>query len=120
MLNYATLRTVGGADYKVLEDNSESGGFSTITVKTPDGWKVAVISARGVCDTPEFSLVARRDIIERYYNVYRAAGGGFVFGKRAFASDRDRRAARDSQRAIFGMKVAVDVTNGRFISSQQV
>jgi len=121
MLAYSSLRLAGGFDFKVLEDNSGNDGFSTLSVKTPDGWKVVIVDARGVCsNNPEFNLVARRDVVERFYNVYRGAGGAFVLGKRAFASNRERLAKRDSSRAIFGMKIVTDVTNKRLLSSEQV
>lgn len=121
MLNYSSMQTVGGFEFKVLEDNSGASGYSTLSVKGPSGWTVALIDSRGKCnENSQYSLVPRRDITVRYYNVYRAAGGGFVLGKRAFASDQERRRARDSSRALFGMKMCVDVVSGVFISGEQV
>ena len=120
-LNYASLRTVGGFDFKVLEDNSGYGGLSTLSIKGPDGWKVAVIDARGrSLDDQQYSLVPRRDVVERFYNVYRASGGGFVLGKRAFLTNRERLATRDASRALFGLHVVVDTATGHFVSSAQV
>lgn len=57
-------------------------------------------------ENPQFSLVlneAEKKV--RYFNVYRAADGGFVFGSRAFRSNEDRRATNDSRRAICGVEL---------------
>lgn len=55
---------------------------------------------------PAYSLVpneAEKKV--RFFNVYRAADGGFVFGSRAFRSNDDRRSTQDSLRALCGVEL---------------
>jgi len=46
----------------------------------------------------------------RYFNVYRAADGGFVFGSRAFRTNAARLETRDADHALFGLQVTLKET----------
>ena len=44
----------------------------------------------------------------RFFSLYRAADGGFVFGSRAFKTDTARCETQDAQRALCGVSITYD------------
>lgn len=52
-----------------------------------------------------YDLLQHDRLQTRFFNVYRAADGGFVFGSRAFRSDAARRETQDAERALCGLSV---------------
>ena len=102
-LNNCTLRN--GSDFHVI--SQEAPGPCPI-VLLADG-KSHLLTAERTCPADSnYDLVQPDRQQTRFFNLYRAADGGFVFGSRAFKSDAARRDTQDSQRALFAMQVTIN------------
>lgn len=114
--DFSNPRTVGGYPYRVLASGLP-GNYPTVIFV--EGFGAFNLDTNNRCDTnAEMSLVEQPRQLRRYFNVYRAADGGFVFGSRAFRTDEDRRATNDSSRALFGLRVDYDDSNGRVVAER--
>ena len=99
-LNTCTLRN--GSDFHVISE--EAPGPCPIVILA-DG-KTHLLTAELTCPADSnYDLLQHDRLQTRFFNVYRAADGGFVFGSRAFKSDAARRETQDSQRALFGVSI---------------
>ena len=99
-LNACTLRN--GSTFQVI--SQEAPGPCPI-VLLADG-RTHLLTAELTCPADgNYDLLQHDQRQTRFFNVYRAADGGFVFGSRAFKSDAARRETRDSERALFGVSV---------------
>lgn len=99
-LNNCTLRN--GREFQII--SQEAPGPCPI-VLLADG-RAHLLTAELKCPADSnYDLIQHDRLQTRFFNVYRAADGGFVFGSRAFKSDAARRETRDSQRALFGVSV---------------
>lgn len=102
-LNAYTLRN--GSDFQVV---SQEAPGSCPVVLLADG-RAHLLTADLKCPADsDYDLIQHDRLQTRFFNVYRAADGGFVFGGRAFRSDAARRETRDSERALFGVSITVD------------
>jgi len=102
-LNTCTLRN--GSDFHVISE--EAPGPCPIVILA-DG-KTHLLTADLTCPADSnYDLVQHDRRQTRFFNVYRAVDGGFVFGSRAFNSNTARREMRDSERALFGVSVTYD------------
>ena len=102
-LNACTLRN--GSDFHVISE--EAPGPCPI-VLLADG-RTHLLTAELSCPADSnYDLLQHDRRQTRFFNVYRAADGGFVFGSRAFKSDAERLETRDSQRALFGIQMTLD------------
>ena len=99
-LNTCTLRN--GSDFHVISE--EAPGPCPIVILA-DG-KTHLLTSELTCPADSnYDLLQHDRLQTRFFNVYRAADGGFVFGSRAFKSDAARRDTQDSQRALFGVSM---------------
>ena len=99
-LNTCTLRN--GSEFHVISE--EAPGPCPI-VLLADG-RTHLLTAELTCPADSnYDLLQHDRLQTRFFNVYRAADGGFVFGSRAFKSDAARRDTQDSQRALFGVSM---------------
>ena len=99
-LNTCTLRN--GSEFHVISE--EAPGPCPI-VLLADG-RTHLLTAELTCPADSnYDLLQHDRLQTRFFNVYRAADGGFVFGSRAFKSDAARRETQDSQRALFGVSM---------------
>ena len=99
-LNTCTLRN--GSEFHVISE--EAPGPCPIVILA-DG-KTHLLTAELTCPADSnYDLLQHDRLQTRFFNVYRAADGGFVFGSRAFKSDAARRETQDSQRALFGVSM---------------
>ena len=99
-LNTCTLRN--GSDFHVISE--EAPGPCPIVILA-DG-KTHLLTTELTCPADSnYDLLQHDRLQTRFFNVYRAADGGFVFGSRAFKSDAARRDTQDSQRALFGVSM---------------
>lgn len=102
-LNTCTLRN--GSDFHVISE--EAPGPCPI-VLLADG-RTHLLTAELTCPADSnYDLLQHDRQQTRFFNLYRAADGAFVFGSRAFKSDAARRETQDSQRALFGIRVTLD------------
>ena len=102
-LNTCTLRN--GSDFHVISE--EAPGPCPI-VLLADG-RTHLLTAALTCPTDSnYDLLQHDRRQTRFFNVYRAADGGFVFGSRAFRSDAARLETLDSQRALLGVLLTLD------------
>lgn len=102
-LNNYRLRN--GSEFQILRQDAP--GAHPI-VLLADG-KAHLLTAELTCPADSnYDLVQHDRAQTRFFNVYRAADGGFVFGSRAFKTDAARRETRDSQRALFGVEMTFD------------
>ena len=102
-LNTCTLRN--GSDFHVISE--EAPGPCPIVILA-DG-RTHLLTAELTCPADSnYDLLQHDRLQTRFFNVYRAADGGFVFGSRAFKSDAARRDTKDSQRALFGVSITVN------------
>lgn len=102
-LNDCTLRN--GSDFHVL--TQQAPGPCPI-VLLADG-RAHMLTADLLCPLDSnYDLLQHDRLQTRFFNVYRAADGGFVFGSRAFRTDAARRETQDSQRALFGVSITLD------------
>ena len=91
-----------GSDFTVI---SSSAPGSLPFVLLADG-KAHLLTADLTCPVDSgYDLIQPDKEQTRFFNVYRAADGGFVFGSRAFKSDAARRDTQDAQRALFGVSM---------------
>ena len=99
-LNTCTLRN--GSDFHVISE--EAPGPCPIVILA-DG-KTHLLTTELTCPADSnYDLLQHDRLQTRFFNVYRAADGGFVFGSRAFKSDAARRETQDSHRALFGVSI---------------
>ena len=102
-LNAYTLRN--GSDFQVI---SQDAPGNCPIVLLADG-SAHLLTAELKCPADSnYDLLQHDRRQTRFFNVYRAADGGFVFGSRAFKSDAERLETRDSQRALFGIQMTLD------------
>jgi hypothetical protein len=102
-LNACTLRN--GSDFHVI---SEGAPGPCPIVLLADG-RTHLLTPELTCPADSnYDLLQHDRRQTRFFNVYRAADGGFVFGSRAFKSDAERLETRDSQRALFGIQMTLD------------
>ena len=105
-LNTCTLRN--GSDFHVI---TEAAPGPCPIVLLADG-RAHMLTAELLCPLDSnYDLLQHDRLQTRFFNVYRAADGGFVFGSRAFKSDAARLETQDSQRALFGVQMTVDEDN---------
>jgi len=101
LTNYA-LRN--GSDFTVIS-SSAPGGLPLVLLA--DG-KAHLLTANLTCPADSgYDLIQPDKEQTRYFNVYRAADGGFVFGSRAFRTNAARQETRDAERALFGLQVTL-------------
>ena len=99
-MNLSTCTLRNGSDFHVI--TQEAPGPCPI-VLLADG-KSHLLTAELACPADSnYDLVQHDRQQTRFFNLYRAADGGFVFGSRAFTSDAARRETRDSERALVGV-----------------
>ena len=102
-LNAYTLRN--GSDFQVI---SQDAPGNCPIVLLADG-RAHLLTAELKCTADSnYDLIQHDRAQTRFFNVYRAADGGFVFGSRAFRSDAARLETQDSQRALFGVQMTYD------------
>lgn len=99
-LNNCTLRN--GSEFQVIRQDVP-GPYPIVLLA--DG-KAHLLTAELMCPADSsYDLLQHDRRQTRFFNFYRAADGGFVFGSRAFKSDAARRETQDSERALFGVEV---------------
>lgn len=104
-MNLSTCTLRNGSDFQVI--SQQAPGPCPI-VLLADG-KAHLLTAELACPADRnYDLVQHDRHQTRFFNLYRAADGGFVFGSRAFKSDAARLETQDSQRALFGVQVTID------------
>lgn len=102
-LNNYRLRN--GSAFRVISQDTP-GEYPIVLLA--DG-KAHLLTAELTCPADSnYDLLQHDRAQTRFFNVYRAADGGFVFGSRAFKTDAARRETQDSQRALFGLEVTFD------------
>ena len=110
-LNTCTLRN--GSDFHVISE--EAPGPCPIVILA-DG-KTHLLTAELTCPADSnYDLLQHDRRQTRFFNLYRAADGGFVFGTRAFRTDAARRETQDSRRALFGVQLTID-EDGRTVQA---
>ena len=110
-LNTCTLRN--GSDFHVI---SEGAPGPCPIVLLADG-RTHLLTAELTCPADSnYDLLQHDRRQTRFFNLYRAADGGFVFGSRAFRTDAARRETQDSQRALFGVQLTID-EDGRTVQA---
>lgn len=104
-MNLSTCTLRNGSDFHVI--SQEAPGPCPI-VLLADG-KSHLLTAERTCPADSnYDLIQPDRHQTRFFNLYRAADGGFVFGSRAFPSDAARLDTQDSLRALFGVQVTID------------
>ena len=104
-LNTCTLRN--GNNFHVI---SQAAPGPCPIVLLADG-KAHLLTAELNCPADSnYDLIQHDRRQTRFFNVYRAADGGFVFGSRAFRTNAARQETRDAERALFGMQVTLKET----------
>ena len=110
-LNNYRLRN--GSEFQILRQDAP--GAHPI-VLLADG-KAHLLTAELACPAnSNYDLVQHDRQQTRFFNLYRAADGGFVFGSRAFKSDAARLETQDSQRALFGVSITLN-EDGRTVEA---
>jgi len=102
-LNAYTLRN--GSDFQVI--SQDAPGNCPIVLLANGRAHLLTVELTCPADS-NYDLIQHDRSQTRYFNVYRAADGGFVFGSRAFRTDAARRETDDSQRALCGVSVTLD------------
>ena len=101
-LNTCTLRN--GSQFHVISQDAP-GPYPIVLLA--DG-KAHLLTAELNCPADSsYDLLQHDRRQTRFFNVYRAADGGFVFGSRAFKTDAARRETQDAQRALCGVSIQV-------------
>ena len=101
-MNFNTFTLRNGSQFHVI--SQDAPGPCPI-VLLADG-KAHLLTAELNCPADNnYDLLQHDRLQTRFFNVYRAADGGFVFGSRAFKSDAARRETQDAQRALFGVSI---------------
>jgi hypothetical protein len=104
-MNLSTCTLRNGSDFHVI---TEAAPGPCPIVLLADG-RTHLLTGELTCPADSnYDLLQHDRQQTRFFNLYRAADGGFVFGSRAFRSDAARREIRDSQRALFGVELALD------------
>jgi len=102
-LNTCTLRN--GSEFHVI--TQEAPGPCPI-VLLADG-RTHLLTTELTCPADSnYDLLQHDRLQTRFFNLYRAADGGFVFGSRAFRTDAARRETQDAARALFGVQLTID------------
>lgn len=113
-----TVRTADGDTFRVLAEDLP--GDLPVLIFIDRTGETARLDRNGQCPAnPGHSLSQPRSEHTRYFNVYRAADGGFVMGSRAFKSNGERLQTHDSQRAIVGLRIVLS-NDGTFVDAGQV
>ena len=99
-LNACTLRN--GREFQII--SQEAPGLCPIVLLADGRAHLLTTDLKCPADS-DYDLIQHDRLQTRFFNVYRAADGGFVFGSRAFKSDAARRETRDAERALFGISV---------------
>ncbi len=104
-MNLSTCTLRNGSEFHVISE--EAPGPCPIVILA-DG-KTHLLTAELTCPADSnYDLLQHDRRQTRYFNLYRAADGGFVFGSRAFKSNAMRLETQDSQRALFGVEMTLD------------
>lgn len=112
-MNLSTCTLRNGSDFHVITE--QAPGPCPI-VLLADG-RTHLLTAELTCPADSnYDLLQHDRLQTRFFNLYRAADGGFVFGSRAFKSDVARRDTQDSERALFGVQVTID-ENARVVQA---
>ena len=115
-MNLSTCTLRNGSEFHVI--TQEAPGPCPI-VLLADG-RTHLLTAELTCPADSnYDLLQHDRRQTRFFNVYRAADGGFVFGSRAFRTDAARRETQDSQRALFGLSITFD-ENARSVEATLV
>ena len=102
-LNTFTLRN--GSQFHVI--SQDAPGPCPI-VLLADG-KAHLLTTELTCPADSgYDLLPHDRRQTRFFTLYRAADGGFVFGSRAFRTDAARRETQDAQRALCGVSITYD------------
>ena len=102
-LNTCTLRN--GSQFHVI--SQDAPGPCPI-VLLADG-KAHLLTNELTCPADSgYDLLQHDRRQTRFFNLYRAADGGFVFGSRAFRTDAARCETHDAQRALCGVSITYD------------
>ena len=102
-LTNCTLRN--GSDFQVL--TQQAPGPCPIVILA-DG-RAHLLTAGLICPLDSnYDLLEHDRLQTRFFNLYRAADGSFVFGSRAFRTDAERRETRDAGRALYGVSITLD------------
>ena len=104
-MNLSTCTLRNGSDFHVI---TEAAPGPCPIVLLADG-RTHLLTGELTCPADSnYDLLQHDRRQTRFFNVYRAADGGFVFGSRAFKSDAARLETQDSQRALFGLQMTLD------------
>lgn len=105
------MKTSDGYDFRTLA--KDLPGEYPVAIFVPATNGIYRLTADLVCHENEgMSLSEPRRENTRYFNVYRAADGGFTVGSKAFTSNEARTMTDDSSRAIYGIKLTINETLG--------
>ena len=104
-MNLSTCTLRNGSDFHVI---TEAAPGPCPIVLLADG-RTHLLTAELTCPADSnYDLLQHDRRQTRFFNLYRAADGGFVFGSRAFRTDTARRETQDSARALFGVQLTID------------
>ena len=104
-MNFNTFTLRNGSQFHVI--SQDAPGPCPI-VLLADG-KAHLLTAELNCPGDSgYDLLQHDRRQTRFFNLYRAADGGFVFGSRAFRTDAARRETQDAQRALCGVSITYD------------
>ena len=104
-MNFNTFTLRNGSQFHVI--SQDAPGPCPI-VLLADG-KAHLLTAELNCPADNnYDLLQHDRRQTRFFNLYRAADGGFVFGSRAFKTDAARRETQDAQRALCGVSITYD------------
>ena len=106
-MNFNTFTLRNGSQFHVI--SQDAPGPCPI-VLLADG-KAHLLTAELSCPVDSnYDLLQHDRRQTRFFNLYRAADGGFVFGSRAFRTDAARCETQDAQRALCGVSITWDET----------
>lgn len=115
-MNLSTCTLRNGSEFQII--SQQAPGPCPI-VLLADG-KAHLLTAELACPAnSNYDLVQHDRQQTRFFNLYRAADGAFVFGSRAFRSDAARLETQDSQRALFGVSITLN-EDGRTVEAQLI
>ena len=104
-MNFNTFTLRNGSQFHVI--SQDAPGPCPI-VLLADG-KAHLLTAELSCPVDSnYDLLQHDRRQTRFFNLYRAADGGFVSGSRAFRTDAARCETQDAQRALCGVSVTFD------------
>lgn len=113
MIDNTTYRTKDGYDFEML-------GYVTngdIIIRVNNQLATLDRETRICADNDGYSLVSRCSAARpgetvRYVNMYRAADGGVCFGRKSYATNEERLALHDTQRALSGLRIVYNEDDG--------